>query len=176
MTKVRKKVAGVDKIPPEGLASMTYRVIGARPWSPLVQCKVSAVPYREIKGSPGGPGAPSQAKKKKYQLAKNAYCDFWGCLNDCDQSPTFSRPRGDVGLHLGPVRERFGPDAEVVGDAVGQVLDLHPQGCAALHIYSHYLTDTWSARRGVCTGNTKSLDDRFPQEATRSKALTVDFC
>lgn len=92
----------------------------------------------------------------------------FACLNHCAQSPTFSRPRGDVGLHLGPVRERFGPDAEVVGDAVSQVLDLHPQGGAALHIYSHYLTDTWSARRGVCTGNTESLDAAFhkkPQEA-----------
>lgn len=67
MTKVRKKVdnmmTGVDVMPPEGLASMTYRVIGARPWSPLVQCRVSAAPYLEIKGSPGGPGAPSQAKE-----------------------------------------------------------------------------------------------------------------
>lgn len=53
---------GSDMTVPEGLASMTYRVIGARPWSPLVQCRVSAVPYLEIKGSPGGPGAPNQAK------------------------------------------------------------------------------------------------------------------
>ena len=77
------------------------------------------------------------------------------------QTPTFSRPSGDVGLHLGPVSERFGPDAEVVGDAVGQILDFHPQGSAALHIHCHYLTDTWSARRGVCAENTKTLDTAF---------------
>ena len=77
------------------------------------------------------------------------------------EKSTFSRPGGDVGLHLGAVSERFSSDAEVVGDAVGQVLDLHPQGGAALHIYCHYLTDTWSARRGVCTGNTKTLDAAF---------------
>ena len=75
--------------------------------------------------------------------------------------PTFSRPSGNIGLHLGAISERFGPDAEVIGDTVSQVFDLHPQGSAALHIYYHYLTDTWSARRGVCTGNTKTLDAVF---------------
>lgn len=38
---------------------MTYRVMGALPGSPLVQWSVSAVPYREMNGSPGGPGAPA---------------------------------------------------------------------------------------------------------------------
>lgn len=75
--------------------------------------------------------------------------------------PTFSRPSGDVGLHLRPVSQCFGPDAEVIGDAISQVFDLHPQRSTALHIYCHYLTDTWSARRGVCTENTKTLDAAF---------------
>lgn len=79
---------------------------------------------------------------------------------------TFSRPGGDVGLDLGAVRERFSTDAVVIGDAVGKVFDLHPQGSTALHIYCHYLTDTWSARRGVCTGNTKTLDAAFYKRHT----------
>lgn len=77
------------------------------------------------------------------------------------ESLTFSRPSSDVGLHFRAIRECFGPDAIVIGDAISQVFDLHPQGSAALHIYCHYLTDTWSARRGVCTGNTKTLDAAF---------------
>lgn len=85
--------------------------------------------------------------------------------------PTFPRPRGDVRFHFGPVRERFGPNAEVIGDAIGEVFDLHPQGGTALHIYCHYLTDTWSARRGVCTGNTKTLDAAF-HKRQEAKALT----
>lgn len=44
---------------------MTYRVMGALPGSPLVQCSVNAVPYREINGSPGGPGAPAHNNNKK---------------------------------------------------------------------------------------------------------------
>lgn len=85
-------------------------------------------------------------------------------------SPTFSRPSGNVGLHLGAISERFGPDAEVIGDTFSQVFDLHPQGSASLHIYCHNLTDTWSARRGVCTGNTKMSRCCFLQ-ATHSQAL-----
>ena len=53
---------------------------------------------------------------------------------------TFPGACGDVGLHLGAVGEGPGPDAEVVGDAVGQVLDLHPVG-GALHVHRHGLTD-----------------------------------
>ena len=71
---------------------------------------------------------------------------------------TFSRPCGDIGLHFWPVRQGFGSDAEGVGHAVCQVLDFHPEGSAALHIHCHNLTDTWSARRGVCTGDTITLD------------------
>lgn len=57
---------------PEGLASITYRVMGARPWSPLVQCSVRAAPCREIKGSPGGPGAPEKIKtgNEKHHIQK----------------------------------------------------------------------------------------------------------
>lgn len=55
---------------------------------------------------------------------------------------TFSRPRGDVGLHLGPVHEGFGPDAEVVGDAIGQISELQPEGAAPLHVHRHRLTDS----------------------------------
>lgn len=77
------------------------------------------------------------------------------------EGPTFSRSSRDVGLHLRAISECFGPDAIVIRDAIGKVFDLHPQGSAALHIYCHNLTDTWSARRGVCTGNTKTLDTAF---------------
>lgn len=74
---------------------------------------------------------------------------------------TFARPSSDVGLHFRAVRERFSPNAEVVSDAICQVFDFHPQRRAALYIHRHYLTNTWSARRGVCTGNTKTLDTAF---------------
>lgn len=56
---------------------------------------------------------------------------------------TFSRPGGDIGLHLGPVDEGLGPNAEVVGDAIGQVSELQPEGGAALHVHRHRLTDAW---------------------------------
>ena len=39
---------------------------------------------------------------------------------------TFPGAGGDVGLHLRPVDESLGSDAEVVGDAVGQVSELQP--------------------------------------------------
>lgn len=93
------------------------------------------------------------------------------CVTEWEM-PTFPRPSSNVGLHLGAIREGFGPDAIVIGDAISQVFDLHPQGSAALHIYCHYLTDTWSVRRGVCTGNTKTLDAAFLQ-ATNSKAFYI---
>lgn len=56
---------------------------------------------------------------------------------------TFSWTSGDVGLHLGPVDEGPGPDAEVVGDAVSQVPELQPEGAAPLHVHCHGLTDAW---------------------------------
>lgn len=73
-------------------------------------------------------------------------------------SQTFSWSCGDVGLHLWPVGQGFGTDAEVVGHPVGQVFDFHPQGGAAFHIHCNNLTDTWSVRRGVCKGDTTTLD------------------
>ena len=56
---------------------------------------------------------------------------------------TFSGAGGDVGLQLGAVHEGLGPDAEGVGDPVRQVLELEPQGPAALHVHRHGLTDPW---------------------------------
>lgn len=56
---------------------------------------------------------------------------------------TFSRSSGDVGLHLRPVDKRLGPDTEVIGDAVGQVSELQPEGAAPLHVHRHCLTDAW---------------------------------
>lgn len=47
---------------PEGRASMTYLVMGPFPGSPLDQWIVMAEPYLEMKGSPGGPGAPAFKK------------------------------------------------------------------------------------------------------------------
>lgn len=51
---------------PEGRASITYLVIGPFPGSPLDQWMVMAEPYLEIKGSPGGPGAPGNQAKIHY--------------------------------------------------------------------------------------------------------------
>lgn len=48
---------------PEGRASMTYLVMGPFPGSPLDQWIVMAELYLEMKGSPGGPGAPAFFKK-----------------------------------------------------------------------------------------------------------------
>ena len=66
---------------------------------------------------------------------------------------TFSWSSSDVSLHLRPVGEGLGPDPEVIGHPVSQVLNLHPQGGAALHVHCDYLTNTWSGverrRRGV---------------------------
>lgn len=71
---------------------------------------------------------------------------------------TFSGASGDVGLNLWSIGKSFSTDAEVVGHSVCQILDFHPQGGAALHIHCYNLTDTWSVRRGVCRGNTQTLD------------------
>lgn len=87
---------------------------------------------------------------------------MWYIFNDS----TLSRPGGNVGLHFRSVSERFSSNAKVVGDTIRQVFDLHPQRRAALHIYSHYLTDTWSARRGFCAGNTKTLDTALHKQQT----------
>lgn len=110
-----------------------------------------------MNGSPGGPGAPCGGQKGQIVATQRR---VGTCLRQIRRL-TFSRTGCDVGLHLGTVGERLGPDTEVVGDAVCQVFDLHPQGGAALHIYRHNLTDTWSARRGVCAQNTKTLDAAF---------------
>lgn len=48
---------------PEGRASITYLVIGPFPGSPLDQWIVIAEPYLEMKGSPGGPGAPGNQER-----------------------------------------------------------------------------------------------------------------
>lgn len=62
-----------------------------------------------------------------------------------DETPwlTFSWTGGDVGLHLGPVDEGLGPNAEVVSDTVRQVFELQPERAAPLHIHHHCLTDAW---------------------------------
>lgn len=116
----------------------------------------------------------SSAVPRNERLSGRARGTLWGQKGQIDATQrhmgtcsrqirrlTFSRTGCDVGLHLGTIGERLGPDTEVVGDAVCQVFDLHPQGGAALHIYRHNLTDTWSARRGVCAQNTKTLDAAF---------------
>lgn len=112
-----------------------------------------------MKGSPGGPGAPCAGQKQQIVGTQHGVC-VCACLIQIRRL-TFPRTSRDVGLHLRTVGERFGPDTEVIGDAVRQVFDLHPQRGAALHIYRHNLTDTWSARRGVCAQNTKTLDAAF---------------
>ena len=60
---------------PEGLASMTWCVIGELPGSPLDQWMVRAEPYREMKGSPGGPGAPAwgQRLEKGFRVRQPQY-------------------------------------------------------------------------------------------------------
>lgn len=145
--------SGLDDVSCDGCTSLI-------PTGP-VQCEGSAIPRnkrfsRRAWGSLGrqtwphmSQGGTSTSFNKKADYIKDFEC------------PTFSRPSSDVGFHFRPVSECFGPDAEVIGDAVSQVFYLHPQGSTALHIYCHYLTDTWSARRGVCTENTKTLDAAF---------------
>lgn len=56
---------------------------------------------------------------------------------------TFSWAGGDIGLHLGPVDEGLGPDAEVIRGTVGQVSELQPEGPAPLHVHRDCLTDAW---------------------------------
>lgn len=113
--------------------------MGARPGSPLVQWMVRKEPERVMKGSPGGPGAPA-AERNQVLLGNIPNEDEKVTTHP---APTFSRASGDVGLHLRPVDEGLGPDAEVVGDAVRQVSELQPEGATPLHVHRHRLTDAW---------------------------------
>lgn len=97
----------------------------------------------------------------KYKIGNTTYSIYHD--NDLKQNKssdnwTFSWPCGDVGLHLWPVGQGFGTDAEVVGHAISQVFNFHPQGGVAFHIHCNNFTDTWSVRRGICKGDTTNLD------------------
>lgn len=65
-----------------------------------------------MKGSPGGPGAPCGGQKQRIVGTQRG-----ACLIQIRRL-TFPRTSRDVGLHLGTVGERFGPDTEVIGHAV----------------------------------------------------------
>lgn len=137
--------------------------MGALPGSPLVQWSVKAVPYREINGSPGGPGAPTYNNNNNINGRRNirlgkplVKCNL--IQNKSSDNWTFSWPCGDVGLHLWPIGQSFGTDAEVVCHPISQVFNFHPQGRVAFYIHCNNFTDTWSVRRGICKGDTTNLD------------------